>query len=142
MSEPTTATLYHCPACAWQGTSDAIGHLTHLRHIDERIAAGELVPAGSCPECRALIEVADADVPDTTLEIAARILRQRGWTVERNGVPKAMYLVRSQSVSGYAAAPLAGIALSTLYRSAAWKAYQAELDAKRVATAPNPGVAP
>lgn len=40
---------------------------------------------------------------------------------------KAMDYVRA-GMSGYAAARQAGIALSTLYRSSLWKAYQAELE--------------
>jgi transposase len=39
---------------------------------------------------------------------------------------KAMQFVRA-GMSGYAAAKHVGIALSTLYRSALWKQYQAEL---------------
>lgn len=67
---------------------------------------------------------------DDELEAAKRILRARGWTVEFKGVPAAMYLVRSQSASGYAAVAQLGMARSTLYRSAEWKAYQSEQDAK------------
>lgn len=40
---------------------------------------------------------------------------------------KAMEFVRA-GMSGYAACKQVGIALSTLYRSALWKAYQAELE--------------
>jgi transposase len=42
---------------------------------------------------------------------------------------QAMQLVRT-GMTGYAAAKRVGIALSTLYRSALWKQYQAELAAQ------------
>lgn len=41
---------------------------------------------------------------------------------------KAMEFVRA-GMTGYAAAKQVGIQLSTLYRSALWKSYQAELEA-------------
>lgn len=78
MTNPTT---YECPECDWKGTLDTINGLCHLRHIDEHISVGELVPAGACPECNAMIECAEADVQDYVLDNAARIMRQRGWTV-------------------------------------------------------------
>lgn len=76
---PAPPTVYQCPDCDWSGTTDDIAGLLHLHHIDEHISAGELVPAGTCPECRAMIEVADADVPENTLMMVGRILRKRGW---------------------------------------------------------------
>jgi hypothetical protein len=59
--------------------------LHHIHHIHERISAGELVPAGVCPECRAMISVDDADVPADTLQTVAYIMRARGWTVIEPG---------------------------------------------------------
>jgi hypothetical protein len=90
-SEPATpapsATVYECPDCDWTGTLDDMDGLHHLHHIHERISAGELVPAGVCPECRAMISVDDADVPHDTLQTVAYIMRARGWTVSAPDSP-------------------------------------------------------
>jgi hypothetical protein len=71
-------TLYHCPECEWQGHDDATDP---IEYIHERIMPGELMAAGCCPECGALISVDDADVPDYTLQACATIMRARGWQV-------------------------------------------------------------
>lgn len=77
-SEPT---VYECEECDWTGTMDELNGLHHVRHISERIQAGELVPAGCCPECGFLVGVADRDVPHYTLYAMAQIMRERGWSV-------------------------------------------------------------
>jgi hypothetical protein len=84
-----SATVYECPDCDWTGTMDDMDGLHHLHHIHERISAGELVPAGVCPECRAMISVDDADVPHDTLQTVAYIMRARGWTVIEPPAPHA-----------------------------------------------------
>lgn len=40
-----------CDDCAWQGTDS---QLKPIQHLEERIDAGGVVPAGQCPECGAL----------------------------------------------------------------------------------------
>lgn len=77
-SEPT---VYECPECDWTGTMDTINGLHHVHHIQERIEAGELVPAGCCPECDALISVADRDIPHYVLYDVAQVMQARGWSV-------------------------------------------------------------
>lgn len=84
--EPGAPTVYECEECDWSGTLDQIDGIHHIHHIQERVEPGELVPAGVCPECRALIGVADRDVPHDTLYHVARIMQARGWTV---AAPKA-----------------------------------------------------
>lgn len=99
--------LYHCPDCDWTGTSDDIGGLHRLHHIEERISAGELVPAGTCPECRALIEVEDADIPANTLQVVAHAMRKLGWIVNEpetatpNAKPAHQMLAEVLSASSY-----------------------------------------
>lgn len=87
MNTAAPATVYQCPDCDWTGTLDDINGLHHLHHIHERISPGELVPAGACPECGAMIEVEDADVPDYTLAVVAHIMRARGWAVTEPAAP-------------------------------------------------------
>lgn len=74
-------TVYECPECDWTGTMDTINGLHHVHHIQERIEAGELVPAGCCPDCGALISVADRDIPHYVLYDIAQVMQARGWTV-------------------------------------------------------------
>lgn len=73
-----TATVYRCEDCPWTGTE---GEMTFIAHVEERVSTGELMAPGCCPECGSLIGVADADVPDYTLEACAVIMRARGWSV-------------------------------------------------------------
>lgn len=77
----TPLTPYDCPECDWTGTFDDINGIHHIHHINEQIEPGELVPAGCCPDCGAMLEVEDVDVPDYTLSVVAHIQRQRGWLV-------------------------------------------------------------
>lgn len=72
---------YHCPFCDWHDETSEMGSISNAKNLEERIAAGEFVPAGVCPECGALISVANETVPDDTLDIAAMIMRERGWIV-------------------------------------------------------------
>jgi hypothetical protein len=74
-------TVYECPECNWTGTMDDLNGIHHIHHIHERIEHGELVPAGCCPECNAIIGVDDRDVPYSTLYQVAWIMQLRGWTV-------------------------------------------------------------
>lgn len=42
--------------CGWEGT---VGELGPLRDVQERISAGEFMPAGECPECGACAHLTD-----------------------------------------------------------------------------------
>lgn len=45
--------MYRCQNCGWVG--DAVAHpFPHIPDFDQRVEPGEVVPAGECPECRAL----------------------------------------------------------------------------------------
>lgn len=79
--EPRTPTLYECDECDWTGTLSEINGIHHIHHISEYLEPGELVPAGCCPECNAVIGVDDRDVPHYTLNIVGNIMRARGWSV-------------------------------------------------------------
>lgn len=79
--EPRAPTVYECPDCDWTGTLDQMTRLSEMNRIDERVEAGELVPAGCCPECERLLPVEDCDVPHHTLYDVGLIMRARGWTV-------------------------------------------------------------
>jgi hypothetical protein len=79
--EPRTPTVYACDECDWTGTLDTINGIHHIQRISEYLEPGELVPAGCCPECNAVIGVDDRDVPHYTLRIVGNIMRARGWSV-------------------------------------------------------------
>jgi hypothetical protein len=79
--EPGTPTTYACEECDWTGTMSEINGIHHIHHIHDRVLPGELAPAGCCPECGAVIGIADRDVPHYTLYIVGRIMRARGWSV-------------------------------------------------------------
>lgn len=67
-------TQYECRSCEWKGLEYS---LNLLDNAHERVVPGELMPAGQCPDCGALVSVADDDVPDYTLEHCERILKAR-----------------------------------------------------------------
>jgi len=69
-----STTIYCCDNCDWKGTVD---DMAPIDDIAERVHPGELHPAGQCPLCRALIEVADADVDEHTLRHCVDIHRRR-----------------------------------------------------------------
>lgn len=73
---------YRCPECDWQdGGDNEMDSFAAIKNLDQRVAPGEFVPVGKCPDCGALIPVADKDVPEYTLDHAARIMGERGWLV-------------------------------------------------------------
>jgi hypothetical protein len=44
-----------CQNCEWRGTMDQLGcQLEDTADLLERVASGEIMPAGECPECGAL----------------------------------------------------------------------------------------
>jgi hypothetical protein len=73
-------TIYDCPNCTWRGTE-----LDGVDDLFDRVNPGELMPAGECPECGALVELPDADIPVYVLNDVARIMRTRGWAVQASG---------------------------------------------------------
>ena len=68
-------TIYTCDECDWAGTQD---DMNPIDVVHQRVEPGELMPAGQCPRCGALFGIDDADVPDSTLAICARIAKSRG----------------------------------------------------------------
>lgn len=69
---------YECENCTeFNGTDDIFG-LYLISKVGQRISPGELMPAGECPECGALIEVPDADIPDHVLIDCINVARKRG----------------------------------------------------------------
>ena len=50
-----------CQNCDWQGVAD---DLDAIADFDERVAPGEICPAGECPKCGALAHlVTDSGLP-------------------------------------------------------------------------------
>ena len=47
-NQPDAPTIYVCENCDWSGET-----VEPLRHADQRVAPGEPMPAGECPECGA-----------------------------------------------------------------------------------------
>jgi predicted RNA-binding Zn-ribbon protein involved in translation (DUF1610 family) len=69
------STQYTCEECGWEGTE---GGMAFMDHLEERVCPGELMAPGQCPECGALISVAEEDVPDYTIEACIQIAKSRG----------------------------------------------------------------
>ena len=68
-------TQYECEECEWRGVRN---DMNSIRDIEERVLPGEFMAAGECPECGALISIADDDVPDYVIEDAIRLALSRG----------------------------------------------------------------
>lgn len=68
-------TPYKCEECGWVGS---IEEMDAIDHLHERVFAGELLPAGQCPDCGALIDCDDEDISDNTVKICVSIGRARG----------------------------------------------------------------
>ena len=56
-----------CQDCGWKGT---VAHCEPIapRYLPERVAAGDVMPAGECPECGASAML-DPDKPEPCIEI-------------------------------------------------------------------------
>lgn len=76
-------TLYKCE-CGYVGCID---DLDGIKDIHERVAPGEFMAAGCCPDCGQMFSIADVDIPDYTLESAVAILERRGWRVQKPDSP-------------------------------------------------------
>jgi hypothetical protein len=68
-------TQYECPECDWCGTEDEVNSVDD---IHDCVATGEFMAPGECPDCGALIGVADEDIPNYTIEPAIDIALARG----------------------------------------------------------------
>lgn len=54
-SDDPAPPLVRCDNCDWVGTEDDMGRQAHeIPKLFQRIAPGEIVPAGECPECECL----------------------------------------------------------------------------------------
>ena len=79
-SSTTSGLLCTCLECGWTGPVDSIaGH--PIPHHEERVAPGELAPAGECPNCGVLVEAPAETIPDVTLRAAIEVAQRRGWPV-------------------------------------------------------------
>ena len=67
-----------CQDCKWTGTAC---QTVPIRDLEERIAPGETVPAGECPECGALAALSKLDQTGDITIIDALCLAQA--TIER-----------------------------------------------------------
>lgn len=68
-------TQYACDDCEFVGTLE---DLDPIDDLEERVAVGELMAAGQCPDCGSLISVEDADVPSYTVDNMIELARERG----------------------------------------------------------------
>lgn len=85
-----------CDDCGWEGTQDDLDTpLGDLKFIGERLDPGSEVPAGECPECRALAYVErEASKAKTTaaglLVIAFAMGQRPGGKVDWDDVGEAL----------------------------------------------------
>ncbi len=57
----------HCDDCGWLGT---ISDVEMIQSAQQRLSAGETIPAGECPECGACAYLAEpTDPAPSTLEV-------------------------------------------------------------------------
>jgi hypothetical protein len=70
-----------CPECSKRTAKD---DLDELEDYSERVAPGEFCPAGQCPNCGALIQVDDDDIPDYTLRDGAQLAIKKGLSDDYN----------------------------------------------------------
>ena len=59
--------MYACQNCDYK--TDNLESLDHATHLHTRVAPGELMPAGQCPECGALCRHTDGDTPRIVIEV-------------------------------------------------------------------------
>ena len=67
-----------CSDCAWTGTG---AELEMVKDIGHRVAAGETMPAGECPECGSLAHLEDDDTKTEADELLRnlRLAVRRGY---------------------------------------------------------------
>lgn len=70
-----------CSDCDWTGPAS---NLHSVSDIEERVSAGEIVPAGECPECGALAHLSEDDNTRERAEIvdALKALREAVYPFE------------------------------------------------------------
>ncbi|NEX60064.1 hypothetical protein [Noviherbaspirillum galbum] len=78
MSE--TKVVCICGACGWQGALEA---LASIKHLQSRVEAGEVMPAGECPCCGHVVHLPTAAIPPQTLAGVGEAMQQAGWVVAR-----------------------------------------------------------
>ena len=61
-----------CDNCSWEGMSDEV---VEVADLTERVAAGEIMPAGECPECGALAHYEDSAAPKLSQQGVLHSLR-------------------------------------------------------------------
>ena len=61
---PSIWRVVACQNCSWRGRLDQLGcQFEDIPDLKERIAPGEIVPAGECPQCGALAHLVDGVIP-------------------------------------------------------------------------------
>jgi predicted RNA-binding Zn-ribbon protein involved in translation (DUF1610 family) len=70
----------HCDNCDWEGDLDGDDYtvLGHVEDLEVRINPGEIVPAGECPDCGALLQLGTRPEKSqhTTIDDALEILKR------------------------------------------------------------------
>ena len=61
--------------CTWQGRQEQMANIVDL---DERVAVGELMAAGQCPNCGNMFSVHDDEVPYHTIMHCVEIAKKNG----------------------------------------------------------------
>lgn len=62
--------LVACQNCDWTGTVEQV---KGILNFEERVAPGEILPAGECPVCSALARFVESDDSDDDLEVATAV---------------------------------------------------------------------
>lgn len=71
-----TKHICECPNCAWRGTEDDMKRVyPDIPDLAARMAPGEPVPIGECPECGALCHPVDPPAVNFTLHLRNTISR-------------------------------------------------------------------
>ena len=97
-------TKSRCSECGWTG---AASDLNPIGNVLDRVAPGELMPLGECPDCCCLVDVPDVDMPQYTLDICAEIAAKRGETADSRQFREGLILdqlMRRIAANGKAAA--------------------------------------
>jgi len=68
-----------CYNCGWVGPLSVVGTVSD---VEMRVAAGECMPAGECPDCYALVHLTDSSNADGMLTVLARALADRSMIIE------------------------------------------------------------
>lgn len=67
--------MSRCQNCDWQGPDEQLGRqIEDTPDLLERVAPGEPMPTGECPECRALCQPFEEDDEETEYTVALEIM--------------------------------------------------------------------